>query len=373
MPFTTVAPFTYPPELPASAGILTQSNFGPINASGDRIGFVFRAPKTGTLHSFECYASVVTNNPDNGVRLSFQDVSATTGMPDTTQDQYRDFTGTAGTINVGWVTPTGPLTSDGTDNGSKRSVTKGDLVACVVDFINFAASDAISFRQGVGSGTADRSFYPVDGSGGTWTKVTSTSAMCLLVKYDDGSYVDMGNWSGPWTTVTDTSYASNSTPDERGIRFTAPVAMRVTGGWARIDPTGDFQIKLYNDSNTELATTPTYDKDTFTGSGSGSLNVRALFTSTAELQAGSTYRLTVVPTTTTALVLAQTTMPSAASNQAFPAGSATSFILTTRSDGGAFSDTDTARPVMGLIVDGIDSSGGGGGGNSGGSVYILME
>lgn len=374
MPITTVPLFALPPEMPEGQGILTNSNFGSINASGDRVGFVIRVPKTGTLHSFEVNVAIVTNNPDNGIRLSFQDVSLTTGVPDTTQDQYRDFTGTAGTISTGWTTPTGPLTSDGTDNGTKRSVTKGDLLACVIDFVNFVASDAISIRMGPNIGqVSDRSFYPVDGSGGTWAKTTTATSLCLVLKYDDGSYADIGSWSGPYVTVADTSFASDTTPDERGIRFTAPVGMRATGAWIRTDPLGDFQVKLYNTSNTELATSPTYDKDTFTNSGSGGINIRVYFTSTVELQANMEYRLTLLPTTTTALTLAQTTLPSAAHNAAFPAGSSTSFILTTRTNGGTFSDTDTTRPFMGLLIDGIDASAGSGGGNSGGAVYILME
>jgi hypothetical protein len=56
-----------------------------INASGELVAMVFRAPKTGNLSRFEAYIGAASNVPDNGLRFSFQDVDLSTGLPDAGQ------------------------------------------------------------------------------------------------------------------------------------------------------------------------------------------------------------------------------------------------------------------------------------------------
>lgn len=133
-------------EVPTRVLSNTQTPFSDllIDAAGEKVAIVFRAPKTGTLDRAEFKLDAVTQAPVSGLRVSFQDVGAADGNPDGTQDQFR--TVPQGSISAGaWVVP-GLMTSDGTDGGTKRSVTKGDLIAFVVEFDSFAAGDSLEVR-----------------------------------------------------------------------------------------------------------------------------------------------------------------------------------------------------------------------------------
>jgi hypothetical protein len=86
-------------------------------------------------------------------------------------------------------------------------------------------------------------------------------------------------------------------------------------------------------------------------------SVIAPFTPT-ELAAG-TYRLIFKPTTTSHVTLYHYDVPSNAHFAAAEVG--IGWYYTQRTDGGSWTDTDTKRPLMGLLFDGVDVSGGGGG------------
>src|SRR5215203_1724241 len=105
-----------------------------IDASGEMAALIMRVPKTGTLTRFEALVQAVGNTPDNGLRFSFQDVSLTTGLPDGVVDQFATIA--SGSVTTGWVSPG--------DFDSTRAVTRGDLLALVIDFPTFVASDSVT-------------------------------------------------------------------------------------------------------------------------------------------------------------------------------------------------------------------------------------
>ena len=119
MAIVSVPPYFWPPILTCN-NVAPAYSSGTLNASADKYAFIVQCPKAGTLDTFEWRTGAVTNNPDNGIRCSFQTVDATTGYPDGVQDQYRDITGTI-SANT-WQVP-GLITSDGTDVGTKRTAT----------------------------------------------------------------------------------------------------------------------------------------------------------------------------------------------------------------------------------------------------------
>ena len=88
-----------------------------IDGAAEKVAVFFQVPKTGTLDAFEFRLGTVTQAPTNGLRCSFQDLSATTGFPDGTQDQYRDVT--SGLTQDTWIVPE---TSQTTEKTAGRGV-----------------------------------------------------------------------------------------------------------------------------------------------------------------------------------------------------------------------------------------------------------
>ena len=137
-----------------------------IDASGEKMGFLISVPKTGTIESVEFRCAGVSQNPgSNGIRISLQDVSLTTGNPDETQDQFRDIL--AGISSGAWVNP-GKVTSDGTDNGTLRSVTKGQLLAVVWEFVSFQSGS--DFTISLLDAAPSNPPYFCHKTGGSWSK-----------------------------------------------------------------------------------------------------------------------------------------------------------------------------------------------------------
>lgn len=334
-----------------------------LNAAGDKGGFIIQIPKSGTLEYFEWITSSVSNNPDNGLRLSFQDVSPTTGLPDGVVDEFVVMPGpfTATT----WQVPPGPITSDGTITGTKRVVTKGDYIACVVDFVNFVASDSIQLLRWANDGNygiTNNTAYMADGSTGTYVK-TANGLPIMALKYTDGTY---GMIPGviPLTSIYDLFYGSNSVPDERALRFKVPVSCRVTGFWAWATYNNPATISLLDASNTVL-TSITLDPD-IRSNGSAAASY-ILFPTDVVLTANTVYRLSFLPLTTGSLYVSQSVVNNNALLQAYEGG--IEWYLSTRVDGGSWTDFNTMRPLCGLIINGFDLSGGGGGSAEHSSVF----
>ena len=325
-----------------------------MNASGDRMGFVIRVPKTGTLHSFEFRTGTVSNNPDNGLRLSFQDISLTTGNPDGVVDQFCDLTGTISSNS--WQTPPGPLTDDGTSGGVKRSVTSGDLLGCVIDFVSFTAGDALQISNIENITNLLRmNIYVSNGATGTYIKETGATPVMSL-KYDDGTYASLNGMILPASALGAVAFASNSTPDERGNRLVVGADISCSGAWVHMNGNStDSELTLYDSSSNILAVNTIDGSQLVTQIGI----YEATWASPVTLAADEVYRLALKPTTTTTVSLYSFDVPSAAHMAGAPPGA--EWYSTSRTDGGGWSDVSTTRNHMGLILDGTDSSVGAGG------------
>lgn len=355
MAITSVPQFVYPNWVYHGTAGLNNSdafNFNRMNASGHRMAFVVRAPKAGTLKRFICHLFAVSNNPDNGIRLSFQDVNTSTGVPDGTQDQYRDITGT---ISAGFQTP-GIMSSDGTDGGVKRTVVLGEFVCCVVDFVNFVASDSIDvtwfLSQGFFAVALRDAYFVSNGS------KRGDGTPCLALEYDDGTY---GIWdNGTSIGINDlATYASNSNPDEHALRFKMPYTCSMTGFAAMIDVEAAVDVVLYNAAGTVLDTV-SYNANQRVGT-NGGFFLGTWPAGPHTLTSGVEYKISIKPTTTTSISLTRRLFPSSAYLASTTEG--VEFYLATRVDGGAWSTDQTRRPVIHLIIDGIEltTTGGGGG------------
>lgn len=344
--------FTFAPPVDVSSGVPTISTII-LNGAADKCAVVFQVPKTGTLDWFEFLLAAVTNNPDNGLRLSFQTVDVATGLPDGTQDQFFDATGA---LSAGWFVPSQVLTHDGSGGGTKRSVTRGELIACVIEFVSFVASDQVSVGL-VGRARALNQPYVVDGSSGSYS-IQSLLTPNFVLKYSDGTYGELPWPAMPVSAFNTRTFNSGSTPDERGLLFQVPAPCRVSGAWLRGDFDGDFDLVLYDAADSVVASV-SVDKDV--RSAANGQSSEHLFSSSVTLTANVNYRLVVKPTSVTNLSFYDSTVPSALLGVI--AGGST-WMGTSRTDAGAWTDANTIRPWIGPLFDGIDNGAGSGGGAS---------
>ena len=340
-----IGPTRYPGPVPAWSASPPSTSAVTLNASGDKIGFIIQIPKAGTLEYFEWLAGTVSNNPDNGMRLSFQTVDPATGLPDGVVDQFFVMAGpfTSGT----WQTPSGPLTDDGTGTGVKRTVTQGEYLSLVIDFSSFVAGDSIGIANiGARQVAMSSCAYVGDGSSGAYLKSDNTLLPWAL-RYDDDSYAQIAPvW--PLTTISTVTFGSGSTPDERGLRFQLPFAARITGANLCADFDNDVDVVLYDAADNILTSISTIGL--FRAVGNPSYQ-DIHFESDVDLAANTTYRLTVLPTTASTVSLSQW---SANTNALFAAtGTGVEWYLTTRTNAGAWTDTTTAQPFISLILNGL--------------------
>lgn len=331
------------------------------DASGEKAAVVFRVPKTGTLDKFEFMTGTVTVNASSQIRCSFEDVSAANGDPDGTQDQYRDIAGSA-MVSSGWNVP-GLMTSDGTDTGVKRAVTRGQVLAAVVGYSTFTAADIVNvstlsnFPTVVGFPYADHLVgVPA------WSKQTNYPVIAL--KYNDGTYEYLGVNVWPISAFNTLTLNTGTSPDEIGNIFQCPFPCRASGARVMINTAGagrDFDVVLYDSDGTTALQTINVDADIQRNAG-GIWVDDLLFSATQVLLANTNYRVVIKPTTASNINAYDVTVAAAAIMDAFPGGQ--NWQRTERTDAGAWTQTTTKRVMIGMLFDGFDdavSTGGSGG------------
>jgi hypothetical protein len=331
-----------------------------IDATAEKAAQFFRVPKTGTLDTAEFRVGTVALNAGSVIRVSFQDPTNSSNVtPDGTQDQFRDLAAAAFTSNT-WIVP-GLMTSDGTDTGTKRSVTIGEVLCVVVEYQTFVSTSAL--RMSALSRRDDGDIGIHAGSTlntGSWAGQGSCAPVIAL-KYNDGSYgLVMGSY--PAAALNAVALNLNSTPDEMGLIFRFPAPVKIGGAFVRLaiaggaPTTAPADVVLYDsDGTTALRTVSAVDKGS-TGVTSGYWwGLR--FSSEVALDANVDYRLVIKPTAAAAGVSAYDwTVNSQAILDALEGGQ--NWHRTERTNAGAWTQTTTKRPLMGLLVTAIDDGAG---------------
>lgn len=278
-------------------------NAATLDASGEKVAFLLRVPRTGTLNGIHFLVAQKTQWPTNGIRFSFQDLAAAAIEPDGTQDQYRVITTEP---NLYEWTSTGLMTSDGTDMGTKRSVTAGDYMCIVAEFESWASGDDIDMgayshifptnpvsRFSVAKGRIFTS---------SWGDMSSGKIPSFYLDYDDGSI-----WALPNGTIAvgggGDNLGVNTTPDEVGVKFSYPIPVRVRGiAYGGSNPPQDHTVHLYDSEGTELASGTLNNNMINTASDANTMYyVEFDSGDEVELTAGATYRATVKMGATTRL------------------------------------------------------------------------
>lgn len=321
-----------------------------LDATADRWAVVFTAPKTGTLDKVRIRLGTVSIAGSSTVLVSFQDVDATTGNPDGTEDQFRQIPNGSLTSNTSVLT--GKITSDGTDSGSSRSVTRGDLLAVVARIDTFTAADQVNINN-ISATTRCGGFvwhYVTENLSGAYAK-SSTKTPQVSIQYSDGSYAEVVSCY-PVITVGTQTYNNTSSPDEYGLRFQVPFPCKIGGCWLGIDADGDFDIVLYDSGG--ATTLKSVDKDNRSTTVAQVGHV--LFTTEATLAADTTYVLSIKPTSATNLILSYVDVADVKEWDQYGGGQqwywAEDKDPATTAD---FATTTTRRPMIGLMVTAVDN------------------
>ena len=234
----------------------------------------------------------------------------------------------------------------GEGNGADVSV--GDLIAVVIQD-NASSSNTVRVERCVGQGVAISVPYPLYDNGSGWLHGTSLrDSLFCAVEFDDGSVMPMLKGVG-YDTQTPITYASDDSPDERGLKFQLPFPFRVAGFWGVFDLDNAADIKLYV-SNDSVLETVSLDPDIKGSSVLGMWHVP--FAGDYALLANTDYRLTMLSASTGGHILSEINVLSASDLDLWPMGS--SFHHTSRTDGGSWTDSTVIRPMMGILVDQFD-------------------
>lgn len=321
-----------------------------LNAADEKAALVFQAPEDGNIDRLDfMITAVVAAEAALKVRLETVD---TNGQPSGSLAG----TNTETTINAnstGWKEAT--LTA-------AASVTKGQWLALVVA-LPPGSTGNISIGLSTAPTAMSRPYSAIFTT--SWNKNART--MAAAVRYDDGTYPFIPGVL-PLESIGNSSFNSSSTPDERGSKITVPFACRVWGAWlAGHTQDGDFNLKLYDDADGVLASLSI--DGNFHVDGTSNYEYIA-FDGEVDLAAGDMVRVTVTATTATNTQVPEMTAPSGLGS-ALPGGS--NMIKTTRSDGGAWTDTADTMPLCGLVISALDDGAGGGGGTTQGNLGSVLR
>jgi hypothetical protein len=317
-----------------------------IDAAGEKTGIVFQVPRTGNIRYVSFVVATVGSAPTGVHDVRLETVDAATGLA--TGTLVGTNTNNTQLLNTtGWKTV--QLTAD-------ASVTEGQMVALMVvaPGANFGAIRTGSFTNFEGAQVPYSLLAP---AGGTRSQIGAPMA----VEYDDAT-IPVLQTSWPASSITAQTYQSGTNPNRRGIIFSVPFACRLSGCVASLNATGDFNVVFYATDGVTATTVATSDKDVRAGVvGKNTID----FTTKPTLVANTPYRLVFVPTTATTMTLYTMTLSASKYLAGFPGGTA---IYQTTVNGapaaeGDWTQTDTSRPLIGLMFDQVDDGTGAPGGS----------
>lgn len=306
-----------------------------LDGAGEKFAWVLRVGKAGDIRTIHFHIQNFSVEGDLDIRLE----SVSGGVP--TGNLLATNTNKKITISSSGV-KSATLTADAT-------VAVDALIAIVFE-ADSSSVPTLSIRTNNIASNNPTGHY--DSGGGYGIVNTSPSA---FIEYSDGTY---GVHNGCFPTSegrvqrnASGTFDINDDPDEIGILFQFPFAFRVQGFAGLIEPDASFDMKLY-DNDGSLLESRSYTSP-------GGTNTAAYydnFASSYSLLADTTYRLSMVPTTTTTIFYIYNTMTTAAQMDSWWGGQ--NIIWTQRKDAGDWSEIATQRPMIAVLVDAVGTAGG---------------
>ncbi len=212
-------------------------------------GFIFRAPKAGTLKTVGFNFNSVTTAEDVNVEL--RDVSESTHIPSATVDAFRLIP--SASVVASWVN-SGILSDDGTDGGLKKVVTLGQRLC--VSFTWPGALGNITFRcnKVLAFGRSPNFPYGRSGvSGGAMTVSQDNGQLKMALEYDDGTFPFVALMMPMVGNSALVQIQHNGgVIDEHGFRFQVPFDCKASGAWASKSALCEFDVRILKDNDSEL-------------------------------------------------------------------------------------------------------------------------
>lgn len=262
--------------------------------------------QAGTISTVGFRLGTVTKGGGGTTTLtvSLQDTSTSTGKPDGTIDQSGTVTGAALASNQ-WVNVT---------LNSGRTVAVGDRVCVVFEITTIEAGDSIAITGFTSAGLQCLSF--VSHYDGTTWGTASSAAPNMVFNYSDPAGTS-NSFLGTLVASALTSHAYNLSTtlvDERGIQWIPALSAKVYGIMAILNAANDFEAILY-EGTTVLA------KFISTGAmakTSGKFCFSMPFSSPVNVSAGTTYYITIRPTTNSNVTVVSYSLDNAQHRAAWP-------------------------------------------------------
>lgn len=282
-----------------------------LNESTDYVGAVFVARKTEHIDRVNFYFASHSGTADNIAITAYIDHVAATGYPDGGHHATKEVIG-------GWSDGTWCTITFDTPYEVTAGVTYAAYIKNTTTTPNSPSTDkpTIIFSHVI----KNMHLFPttIYSSTGAADARTANSLPCVWPQYSDGE-MPKGFWQGIGTVLT---VASDTTPDEVATCFTVANPWIIKGAllFLTMPDGGDFSVNLYEDADSTThsdtpVTTVTLDEDVLNANSYGWINVEFPDYS---CHAGHTYRISVLPTTTTAAwTIMDFTYPSLAAMNAF--------------------------------------------------------
>lgn len=340
-------------EFPGNPWVFSNSSATTtLDATTDYVAFVCKAPATGTID--KAYVRIGTTTLNGTLSVQIQNLDAN-GDPD----------GTAyGSCAQSDVAVTG--SEDNTTitfSSLACSATAGNYI-CIKVWASVVTSGSLNVvSNGAIGGSASIGFpYITTRTSGTGAGSHASASQGPTIEYSGGVYYQVG-WIPASTTATE-NIDNDGAVRRLGNRLILPAPVTAVGMWAFIDnDTDTTTLKLYDtDGTTELATAALVAANR---QGTASRIQWVLFGAAVDLSAGtgSPYRLVATTNNTSStsagIIVADNIV--AAHMAMMPLGTA---MYHTSHDGSSWTDTDTKRAAVGLLVSKFDDGAGGGGGGA---------
>lgn len=288
--------------------------------------------------------------PQTGNITGIKFATSTVGTGCTIIGTIETVTGSKPSGTLYHANATGTVVVANTDDNVSKSIT----------YTSFAATqgDLVAIKLGVSSGTPTNlgirtsisqlgtSAFPCLYVNSATADAWGTNTPCILLTYDTGDVVPVG--VSFYTSNTNLTVSSSTTPDEVGILFTAPYSCRTNGFvWRELNPSSAVacDMVLY-DSSDNVVISKSMSAEALVATGLAS-NYWGLWGTNANLTKDEQYRLVLKPTTTTSWTLIT---QSSTGVVLTPIGGNTP-VYTSRTNGGAWTNTSGAILPMGLLVD----------------------
>lgn len=345
--------FPFFPSTLMSITTLTGGNESNVmNSSGDKSAFILVCPKAGTLKQVHVVFPTVTTGDD--IKFSFQDLNTSTGDPDGTADEYR--VKTVGTGDAGNRIASGIISSDGTDGGTKRTVTAGQKIAVVVEFDSYVAGNMV-LATGA-KGESSQLGYPAvkDDQGSGWTESLQSNYPNIVLEYDDA--IEPCVMCFPVDSYSNLTIGTGSTPDEVGSKFRLPFPVKVIGVAVNAYDPGDIEVQIENAGASVLAGPAKFH---YEPDDTATTTKRTIFFDTSVDLAKDTDYYFVFKTTSATTGIVRYVDVTSGHLAAWPGG--TNWPYVSRVDAGAWSEDATKKIPFGLIVSHLGDEAGGGGGS----------